>query len=62
MAQIKKIKIGATQYEIKDAKTVDTVNGYSFDKINDGTETFANKAITTAEIDSLLATVQGGNK
>mgnify|MGYP007115432809 CR=1 FL=1 len=61
MAQIKKIKIGATQYEIKDAKTVDTVNGYSFDKINNGTETFANKAITTTEIDALLA-AQGGNK
>lgn len=61
MAQIKKIKIGATQYDIKDAQTVDTVNGYSFDKINDGTETFANKAITTSEIDTLLA-AQGGNK
>lgn len=60
MAQIKKIKVGATQYDIKDAQTVDTVNGYSFDKINNGTETFANKAITTSEIDTLLA-AQGGN-
>lgn len=61
MAQIKKIKISGVKYDIKDAQTVDTVNGYSFDKINDGTETFANKAITTTEIDTLLA-AQGGNK
>lgn len=33
MAQIKKNKIGDVKYDIKNAQTVDTVNGYSFDKI-----------------------------
>ena len=61
MAQIKKIKIGDVKYDIKDAQTVDTINGYSYTDINKGTETFANKAITTSEIDTLLA-AQGGNK
>ena len=54
MADIKKINLEGTTYDLKDGKTVDTINGYSYSVINGGTVTFASARITEAEIDSLF--------
>lgn len=71
MAKIKKIKIGTTAYDVCDVEAqaaaeaaqtaadskVATINGYSYDNINNGTITFANTAVTTAEIESAVANI-----
>ncbi len=63
--KIKKIDISGTQYDLRDATAIQTINGYELPKIQpisgEPEITFANKAITTAEIDSLL-NAQGGSK
>lgn len=64
MAKIKKIKLGSVEYDIKDPTTVDTINGYSYSEINNGTIQFANQPITSDEIDGLFAasTSEGDKK
>lgn len=71
MAKIKKIKIGATAYDVCDVEAqaaaeaaqatadvkVATINGYSYDKINNGTVTFADTAVTTSEIETAITNI-----
>ena len=71
MAKIKKIKIGDTAYDVCDVEAkaaadaaqaaadvkVATINGYSYDKINNGTVTFADTAVTTSEIESAITNI-----
>jgi hypothetical protein len=71
MAKIKKIKIGATAYDVCDVeaqaaaeaaqatadKKVATINGYAYDKINNGTVTFADTAVTTSEIENAITNI-----
>ena len=71
MAKIKKIKIGATAYDVCDVEAqaaaeaaqatadvkVATINGYSYDKINNGTVTFADTAVTTSEIENAITNI-----
>ena len=71
MAKIKKIKIGATAYDVCDVEAqaaaeaaqatadvkVATINGYSYDKINNGTITFADTAVTTSEIETAITNI-----
>ena len=69
--KIKKIKIGSTAYDVCDVEAqaaaeaaqatadvkVATINGYSYDKINDGTVTFADTAVTNSEIESAITNI-----
>ena len=78
MAKIKKIKIGATAYDVCDVAAqaaaeaaqstadtaqatadvkVATINGSSYDKINNGTVTFADTAVTTSEIETAITNI-----
>jgi hypothetical protein len=36
---------------------VATINGYSYDKINNGTVTFADTAVTTSEIETAITNI-----
>lgn len=72
MAKIKKITLGAETYDLcdavatqaaADAKTaanakVATINGYSKAAIEEQTVTFANKALTQAEIETAVANIE----
>ena len=62
--KIKKISIGGVERDVYDAEAAETINGYNSTDIEAQTVTFANKAISTEEINSLFTTqasVEGGN-
>ena len=68
MAETKKIKRisigGQDALDVYDAAAAHTVNGYNSTDIEAQTVTFANKAISTEEINGLFTTqasVEGGN-
>ena len=67
MAEIKKIKkisIGGVARDVYDVEAAHTVNGYNSTDIEAQTVTFANKAISTEEINGLFTTQaseEGGN-
>ena len=68
MAETKKIKRisigGQDALEVYDIEAAHTVNGYNSTDIEAQTVTFANKAISTEEINGLFtqqASVEGGN-
>ena len=68
MAETKKIKRisigGQDALEVYDIEAAHTVNGYNSADIEAQTVTFANKAISTEEINGLFTTqasVEGGN-
>ena len=69
MAKIKKITIGDATYDICDAaattaaanaqtraeQNVSSINGYTYEQINNGTVMFANTAVSDSEIDAAVA-------
>jgi hypothetical protein len=71
MAKIKKIKIGTATYDVCDVEAkaaaeaaqatadakVATINGYTYDKINNGTVTFADTAMTTSDIETAITNI-----
>ena len=71
--KIKQISIGGVARDVYDVEAAHTINGYTADKFvkapeaPEGTEppvTFANKAISTAEIEEIFtkqASTEGGN-
>lgn len=63
--KIKKISIGGQDaLEVYDIEAAHTVNGYNSTDIEAQTVTFANKAISTEEINGLFtaqASTEGGN-
>ena len=62
--KIKKISIGGVARDVYDVEAAHTVNGYNSKDIEEQTVTFANKAISTEEINGLFTTQaseEGGN-
>jgi hypothetical protein len=65
--KIKKIDIGGAQYDLCDATSIHTINGYDYEDLmkiqpitGEPTVTFANEPITTKEINDLLGIEEGG--
>lgn len=52
--KIKKIQIDSSSYDIEDATAVKEINGYAKSAVDGQTVTFANQAITEAEINTAL--------
>ena len=63
--KIRKIKIGKQEpLEVYDVDAAHTINGFTAKDIETQTVTFANKAISTAEIEEIFtkqASTEGGN-
>ena len=62
--KIKKISIGGVARDVYDVEAAHTVNGYDAAAIEAQTVAFANKAISTEEINGLFTTQaseEGGN-
>lgn len=51
---LKKVEFGGEDLHVKDDEAVSTINGKSNTNINNGTVTFADTAITEAEIEDVL--------
>lgn len=62
--KIKKISIGGVARDVYDVEAAHTINGYPNKDIENQTVAFANKAISTEEINGLFtiqASEEGGN-
>lgn len=52
--KIKTLKLGTEEYDIYDAATVNSINGYAYADVNDGTVLFANTPIDSTDFDSVM--------